>query len=298
MRHNLYLQLHLCVLLWGCTAVLGKLITLAAIPLVFWRVLIVSLCLVLWRPLWRRLAGVSRRDLWLAAGNGLVITVHWLFFYGAVKAANASVAATCLALAPVFLAVFEPLLLKQAFSRRNLLIGVLALPGVALVVGGIPQGMLAGFLLGTVAALLAALFSSLNKGLAERMPALPLTMLQMASGTLLLGLLIPLWPLFGAESAFRWPSPNDLGWLLLLALACTLLPFALIVVVLRQLSAFSVQLAVNLEPVYAIALAALLLGETAELHWPFYLGVALILAAVLSHAAWQRRCAGTSRGAR
>lgn len=289
-RHS-YLQLHFCVLLWGLTAVLGKLITLAAIPLVFWRVLIVSLCLVGWRPLWRKLAAVSRRDLALAVANGAIITIHWLCFYGAVKAANASVAATCLALAPVFLALFDPWLQRQPFSRRNLLIGVLALPGVALVVGGIPQGMLAGFLLGALAALLAALFSSLNKGLAERMPALPLTMLQMLSGTLLLAVLIPVWPLFGAESTFRWPPLHDWGGLLLLALVCTLLPFVLINVVLRQLSAFTVQLAVNLEPVYAIALAALLLHENAELRWPFYLGVALILGAVLGHVAWQRQSA-------
>ncbi len=287
MFRNPYLQLHLCVLLWGFTAILGKVITLAAIPLVFWRVVIVSLCLWLWRPVWRQLPGLARRDVGLAALNGVVITVHWLCFYGAVKLANASVAATCLALAPVFLALLEPLLLRQPFIARDLLIAVVALPGVALVVGGIPEGMLGGFALGALAAFLAALFSSINKGLAQRMPALALTQLQMSTGALLLGLLIPFWPALGVE--FAWPQLADLGWLLVLALACTLVPFVLIVVVLRRISAFGVQLAVNLEPVYAIALAAVLLGEGAELRWPFYAGVALILGAVLGHVALHRR---------
>ena len=290
MFRNPYLQLHLCVLLWGFTAILGKLITLAAIPLVFWRVVIVSLCLCLWRPAWRQLAGLARRDVWLAAGNGIVITVHWLCFYGAIKLANASVAATCLALAPVFLALLEPLLLRQAFAGetlRDLLVAVVALPGVALVVGGIPPGMVGGFALGALAALLAALFSGINKGLAVRMPALALTLVQMSTGALLLGLLIPLWPLLGVE--FTWPQRADLGWLLILALVCTLAPFMLLVMVLRKVSTMTVQLAVNLEPVYAIALAALLLGEGADLRWPFYAGVALILGAVLGHAVVHRR---------
>ncbi len=287
MFRNPHLQLHLCVLLWGFTAILGKVITLSAIPLVFWRVLIVSLCLCLWLPVWRQLAGLTRRDIGIAAVNGVVITVHWLCFYGAVKMANASVAATCLALAPIFLALFGPLLQRKRFVARDLLVAVIALPGVALVVGGIPHDMRGGFALGALAALLAALFSSINQGLAQRMPALALTHIQMSSGALLLGLTIPFWPLAGIN--FAWPQPTDLGWLLVLALACTLVPFALIVVVLRRISAFGVQLAVNLEPVYAIALAALLLGEGAELRWPFYAGVALIVGAVFGYVALHRR---------
>jgi len=277
-----YLQVHFSVLLWGVTAILGRLITLGALPLVFWRVVIVSTCLLLWLPVWRQLLRLSRRDLLLAAGAGAVITVHWLCFYGAVKAANASVAATCMALGPVFLAVVEPLLLRKPFVGRDLLVAVISVPGVALVVGGIPSDMLGGLALGVMAALLAAVFSLISKGLAMRVPALALTTLEMASGALLLGLLVPLWPTFGAS--FSAPDEADLVLLFILAIACTLVPFVLTNRALRQVSAFSVQLAVNLEPVYAILLAALLLGEGAELRWPFYAGVVLILGAVLWHA--------------
>lgn len=281
-----YLQVHFSVLLWGITAILGRLITLGALPLVFWRVVIVSACLLLWLPVWRQLSRLSRRDLLLAAGAGAVITVHWLCFYGAVKAANASVAATCMALGPVFLAVVEPLLLRKPFVGRDLLVAVAAVPGVALVMGGIPAGMFGGLALGVLAALLASVFSLISKGLAMRVPALALTTLEMAAGAVLLGLLIPLWPVLGSD--FALPGTADLGWLFILALACTLVPFVLTNRALRQVSAFSVQLAVNLEPVYAILLAALLLGEGADLRCPFYAGVALILGAVLGHALLHR----------
>jgi len=287
MHRSPYFLIHLCVLLWGFTAILGKLITLSAIPLVFWRVLIVSLCLFLWLPVWRQVARMTRRDLGITILNGAIITIHWLFFYGAIKAANASVAATCLALAPVFLSIIEPLWRKQAFVARDLLIAVIALPGVALVVGGIPSGMMLGLFYGVMAALLAAVFSLISKGLAMRVPALCLTTVQMSTGTLMLGLMIPFWPLLG--DGFSLPQQQDLIWLVILALACTLVPFTLANVALRKISAFSVQLAVNLEPVYTILLAAIILGEGAELGWSFYAGVALILGAVLWHVRMHRQ---------
>lgn len=277
-----YLQIHFSVFLWGFTAILGKLITLAALPLVFWRVLIVTLCLFFWLPVWRQLARVSRRDLRLAIANGTLVVLHWLCFYGSIKAANASVAATCMALAPVFLSVVEPLWRRQPFALRDLGVALACIPGVALVVGGIPGEMYWGMLLGVLAAFLAALFGLGNKALAMRMPALALTSIQMGTGALLLAVTLPFWPAFGM--AVDWPAGDDWLWLSVLAVVCTLLPFALSLVALRRLSAFSAQLAVNLEPVYAIGLAALLLGEGGELRWTFYAGVALILAAVIGYA--------------
>ncbi len=281
MERHPYLLVHLSVLLWGFTAIFGRLITLSPIPLVFWRVLIVSLCLAAWLPLWRQVAAMGWRDLRLTVINGVVITVHWLFFYASIKASNASIAATCLALAPVFLSVVEPLLRGRPVVAGHLLLAVVALPGVALVVGGIPDGMMAGLFYGTLSALLAAVFNLISKDLTMRVPALCLTAVQLATGTVLLGLLIPWWPLAG--DGFALPQTQDMVWLLILAIACTLVPFTLATVALRRLSAFSVQLIVNLEPVYTIALAAVLLGEARELGWSFYAGVALILGAVLWH---------------
>ena len=277
-------QIHVCVLLWGVTAILGKLITLPALPLVWWRMLLVTAALALVPRVWRGLRALPSRLLWSYAGIGALVALHWLTFYGAVKLANASVAATCIALATVFVALIEPLIARSRFSWRELALGVAVLPGVALVVGGIPDGMRIGVAVGALSAVFVACFGSLNKRLVERADPLTVTALELGAGTLTLTLLAPLMPLLFpafAGSLLVLPGLHDGAYLLLLAFACTLLPFALSLVALRHMSAFAAQLAVNLEPVYAIALAIVLLGEQHELSPRFYVGVAIILAAVL-----------------
>ncbi|MDQ3495086.1 MAG: DMT family transporter [Pseudomonadota bacterium] len=281
-----YWQIHLCVVLWGFTAILGKLITMPALPLVWWRMGLVVLVLALVPRVWRGLREMPARLLLAYAGVGVLVALHWLTFYGAIKLANASVAATCMALATVFTALVEPKLARRRFSRRELALGLAVLPGVALVVGGIPEAMRIGVAVGALSALFVALFASLNKRLVERADPLTVTALELGAGTLALTLLAPVMPLLFpafAGALFVLPSAHDAGYLLLLAFACTLFPFALSLVALRHMSAFAAQLAVNLEPVYAIVLAIVLLAEQHELTPRFYLGVAVILAAVLVH---------------
>jgi drug/metabolite transporter (DMT)-like permease len=280
------LQIHFCVLLWGFTAILGKLITLPALPLVWWRMLIVLAALAFIPRFWRSLRALPPRMALTYAGIGVLVALHWLTFYGAIKLANASVAATCIALATPFTALIEPWLTRSRFSPRDLLLGVAVLPGVALVVGGVPSGMRAGIAVGAVAALLVAVFGSLNKRYVHRGDPLTVTGLELGAGVLALTALAPLmpavFPALGGE-LLALPSGRDAVLLLTLALACTLLPFALSFVALRHMSAFSAQLAVNLEPVYAIVLAIALLGEQRELTPQFYVGVAIILLGVLTH---------------
>ena len=280
------LQIHLCVLLWGFTAILGKLITLQALPLVWWRMLLVVAALALLPRVWRGVRALPPRLLLSYAGIGVLVALHWLTFYGSVKLANASVAATCMALATVFVAMVEPKLAGRRFSRAELALGIAVLPGVALVAGGIPNGMRIGVAVGALSALFVALFGSLNKRLVDHADPLVVTAVELGAGTIALTLLAPLMPrVFPALAGplFTLPDASDGGYLLLLAFACTLFPFALSLVALRHMSAFSAQLAVNLEPVYAILLAIVLLSEQQELSLRFYLGVAILLAAVLVH---------------
>lgn len=278
------LQIHFCVLLWGFTAILGKLIALPALPLVWWRMLLVVIALALLPRVWRGLRMLPPRLVLAYAGIGVLVALHWLTFYGSIKLANASVAATCIALAPVFTAVIEPWVARRPFRPRELALGIAVLPGVALVVGGVPDGMRLGVAVGALSALLVAAFGSFNKRLVEHADPLTVTAIELGAGTLALS---ALGPLLGAMlPAFDggWlvvPGPRDGALLLVLALGCTLLPFAMSLVALRHLSAYSVQLATSLEPIYAIVLAAVLLGEQRELAPLFYLGVAIILGAVL-----------------
>ncbi|MGI8560831.1 MAG: DMT family transporter [Luteimonas sp.] len=281
-----YWQIHFCVLLWGFTAIIGKLITMPALPLVWWRMGLVVLALALVPRVWRGLRAMPPRLVLAYAGVGVLVGLHWLTFYGAIKLANASVAATCMALATVFTALVEPKLAGRRFSRRELALGIAVLPGVALVVGGIPDAMRIGVAVGALSALFVAFFGSLNKRLVDRGDPLTITAVELAAGTLALTLLAPVMPLIFpafAGALFALPSLHDAGYLLVLAFACTLFPFALSLVALRHMSAFAAQLAVNLEPVYAIVLAIVLLSEQHELTPRFYLGVAVILVAVLVH---------------
>lgn len=276
-------QIHFCVVLWGFTAVLGKMISLPALPLVWWRLLIVVAALALVPRVWRGLRAMPPRLILAYAGIGVLVALHWLTFYGAIKLSNASVGATCIALGTVFVAMIEPWLTRTRFSKRELALGLLVLPGVVLVVGGVPHGMRAGIVVGALSALLVAVFGSLNKRLVEHGDPLTVTALELGAGALALAALAPampfVFPAFAGD-LLAMPDTRDVLLLLGLSLACTLLPFTLSLVALRHMSAFAQQLAVNLEPVYAIVLAILLLGEQRELTPQFYFGVAIILTAV------------------
>jgi drug/metabolite transporter (DMT)-like permease len=276
-----HLQIHLCVLLWGFTAILGKLITLGAMALVVWRMALVTAALLLVPRVWRGLRALPPRLWGIYSGIGVLVALHWLTFYGAIKLANASVAVTCIALATVFVPLVEPWITGRRFAPRELLLGVAVVPGVALVVGGVPADMHLGIVVGTVSALLVAFFGALNKRFVHEADPLTVTGVELGAGGLALALLTPVLPWFGTPWVL--PAGMDVVWLAVLALACTLLPFALSLVALRHLSAFSAQLAVNLEPVYAIVLAIVLLGEQRELGGLFYLGVVVILAGVFLH---------------
>ncbi len=284
------LQIHFCVVLWGFTAILGKLITLPALALVWWRMLLVVAALLLVPRVWRGLRAMSPKLVGAYAGIGVLVALHWLTFYGAIKLANASVAATCIALAPIFLALIEPWVARRRFDPRELLLGIGVVPGVALVVGGIPGDMRVGLLVGVLSAVFVACFSACNKRMVEHADPLTVTCIELGAGTAFLTVLAPLLPHAGA--AFPLPGAHDATLLLVLALGCTLLPFALALAALRHVSAFTMQIATNLEPVYAIVLAILLLGEQHELDPLFYLGVAVVLATVFAHPLISRRKPG------
>lgn len=294
-----WLQIHFCVVLWGFTAILGKLITMAALPLVLWRMLLVAIALLLLPRVWRSLGSMPPRLLLAYVVIGAVVALHWLTFYGAIKLANASVAATCIATVPVFLSVTEPLLTGSRFRPRELLLGLLMLPGILMLVGGTPESMNMGIVVGILSAFFVAIFSAMNKRLVQRADALSVTAIEMGAGGLFLALLAlaalliepgPLLAVFfvDIESLIALPGSRDALWLLVLAFGCTLLPFALSLVALRHLSAYETALAVNLEPVYAILLAIVLLNEQQELNPQFYAGAAILLLLVFSYPLLRR----------
>ena len=297
-----YLYLHLCVFLWGFTAILGALISLEALPLVWWRVVIAGAGLFLLgrMTLKHEVRGLSPSHWRQLILIGVLIGVHWLCFYGAIKKANASIAVVAMATTSLFSAFAEPFLLKEKLKWHETLLGILILPGIYLIVEDIDWSMRKGFVMGIVAALLAAVFSVLNKKLlTEDSPPSPKAMsfVQLWTIVFFLPLLLSinglrevegevaqtlLAPLFFAlpESLQFSPTPSDWLWLFILAIACTLLPFVLTLVAMRHLSAFATNLTINLEPVYGVILAGLILKEHKDLNLQFYVGVAVILGVI------------------
>ncbi|HLH30004.1 MAG TPA: DMT family transporter [Terriglobia bacterium] len=251
-----------------------------ALPLVWWRMLLVAAALLTVPGFWKGLSKISAKTVAIYLGIGLVVALHWLTFYGSIKLSNASVAATCMAFTSLFIAFVEPFMIRRAFDVREIFFGLAIIPGVALLVGGTPAQMRTGLAVGIVSAFLAALFGILNKRFIAHGAALTITGLEMAAGAISLGLTASILP---ARSILVLPSVHDAVLLVVLALACTLAPFALSLVALRYLTAFTTALALNMEPVYAIVLAIIIFREQQQLTPGFYAGVAIILGVVFSH---------------
>ena len=269
-----YLQLHACVVLWGFTAILGRLISLPAVQLVHWRMALVAFVLLALRRTWVGVAVMPLRSVFIFGVIGLIVASHWVAFYASIKISNASVAVACLGLGSIFAAIIEPIVMQRSHDRLELLLGLLAVPGVVLIVGGVPLEMRLGIAVGVVAALLSAIFTTLNKRFTSKGDPFAITCIEMSAGAVVLG--VP-----AALSGLTMPTKMDAIWLLVLTVACTLLPFVMWIQSLKYVSAFSTLLVLNLEPVYAILLAALLFQEYDDLTPLFYGGTAIILLAVV-----------------
>lgn len=278
-----YFYLHFCVLIWGFTAILGKLISLQAVPLVWWRVFLCCATLILFIPR-AQFRAVSRKQYLQMLGIGVLVGTHWLCFYGAIKLSNASVAVATMATTSFFAAIAEPVLTRKKIKGYELALGALILPGMTLIAGNINWEMRLGLVVGIVGAMLAAVFSSLNKKMIDENPPPPLVMsfTELAGGVAVCSLVLPLW-LWHDPATTLLPRQWDWGWLLVLAWICTLLPYYLTLLAMRHISAFATNLTINLEPVYGVLLAAVFFQEHKDLNPNFYLGVLVILLAVFSH---------------
>ncbi len=277
-----FLELHFAVLLYGFTAILGDLITLPATVLVWWRVLMTSISLLFLIRFGQNLKAIPRALILQYMGIGVVVAIHWITFFGSIKYANASIALVCLATGSFFTSILEPLMTKATFKWYELALGALVIPGMALIVQSLEVRMLTGVWLGLISSILAVLFSILNKQRIEKADPYSITFLEMSSAWLFISLILPFYFTQNAGLQF-FPIGMDWFYLLFLALACTTLAYVLNLRALKQVSAFAANLTINMEPVYGIILAAILLQENKELAPDFYIGVVIIMAAVFGY---------------
>ena len=274
-----YLALHLAVLLAGFTGVFGKLITLNKGLLTGYRVLFSALWLLLaLKCLNIKIVMTARQKLQIAA-TGMLLTLHWLFFYGSIKYANVSVGVVCYSLTSFFTAVFTPLINRKRPVLSELLLSGLTLLGIALLFHFDAAYQL-GILLGIISSALAALYTLYNERLVKQHDSIPINYYQMIGGTLGLGLLMPFY-LHYFPAPRLLPDPGDTVYLVLLSLFCTVGLYILFAESLKRIPAFTVNLSFNLEPVYAILIAFLFFAEGKEVNSSFYVGLFLVAASVI-----------------
>lgn len=280
-RTQSIILLHTAVFLAGWTGILGRLITLGGLPLVWYRMMVSVPVLAAVMALMGRLHRTGWRAVLRIATCGTILALHWVAFFASIQASNVSIGVACIATSCFFTAILDPLLNRKRLSWAEVLISFIAIAGVLLVFSLDVRYRL-GIALGLLSAALYSLFSILHIQVSHRTGEDSATMLlyELLGGVLFLTLLmIPFTRLFPDQPVAL--SRQDGLWIFLLGSVFTILPFLFQLHALRTLSAFTVNLAYNLEPVYSIAFAAILFGELREVNFSFWIGIAFIVVSVL-----------------
>lgn len=280
-RVKAYFQLHIAVILFGFTAILGRLINLSELVIVWYRLLFTCISLLFIPQVWRALSAMKPVRVWQLLGIGIIVSSHWVMFYGAVKYANVSVTLTCMATASFFTAMVEPLITKKTLKIYELLLGVLIIPGIYLIFY-FSEIYTTGIIMGLIAALLAAIFASMNKRMVADQDALTMTFVELGGGLIFLSLLFPIYWHYFPNTAMTGGG-MDFIYLVILALLCTTFAYVLSIHALKQLTAFANAMTINLEPIYGILLAFVIFQENQDMDNRFYIGTGLVLLAVFLH---------------
>lgn len=282
-------KLHLSVILAGFTGIFGKLITLSEGVLVWYRMLFASVIFFLILTFSHALRRLSKRDVVRISGVGFLLSLHWVFFYGSIKISNISIAVVCFSLVGVFSALFEPLIERRSFSKRELLLSGLSLLGVLFIFQFESRYRL-GIALGVVSSALCALYTVLLRRVGDGLPSATVSFYVLAGGFLCLTAVMPFYLRFFPQEVLL-PDGRNMIYLLLFALFCTIFLNVLQLQALKRVSAFTLNLTYNLEPVYSIALAMLFFDEAKELNFSFYVGLGLIVLSVALQMidVWRKR---------
>lgn len=275
-----YLHLHVIVFIWGFTAILGKLISLEALDLVWYRMLFASVIMTFVVLLSKEKVKVPFNVLIGFIVSGIIIAAHWLTFYQAIKVSNVSITLACLSTGAFFASILEPIFYKRKVIWYELLFGVIVVIGLGIIFN-VETKYTTGIYLAVTSAFLSALFSVINGKYAKEYNPNIISLYELSSGVFFISIY-----LFFAGSftpAFFALSINDLIWLFLLSSICTAYAFSASVKVMKFLSPFTVMLTINLEPIYGIILALLIFDDTEEMTPLFYVGALIILATVIAN---------------
>jgi drug/metabolite transporter (DMT)-like permease len=273
-----FFQLHVAVFIAGFTGVLGRLISLNEFVLVWYRLMIA--CTVLWAVylLRTKKKTASTKQIMQASGIGFLLALHWVTFYAGIKISNVSTALVCLSSMGFFTAILEPLLLRKHFDLIEILLGLLVIAGISIVFHFDPQYK-TGIIISLISAFLASIFPILNRELIQSLEPETATRWQLSGGFFFLTLLLPAYLHYFPVRLI--PTLSDWLWLLVLGIVCTVIGYDLFMKALQKISAFTVNLSYNLEPIYGIAMAFLIYREDKSVSPGFYYGFILIISAVI-----------------
>jgi drug/metabolite transporter (DMT)-like permease len=276
-----FLQLHIAVFLAGFTGLLGRLITLNEGMIVWYRLLLTAATMWILFGLMKKLQKISVTDILKITGVGFIAAMHWVTFYGSIKYSNISVALVCFSSIGFFTALFEPLILKKRINVIELLLGLITLFGIYIIFHFDTQYK-TGIIIGIISAMLASLFPIYNREFLKRIKVETMLAWQQTGGFVVLSILLPFYPQkFPTENFI--PSLENFGWLLMLSWLCSVIAFQLSSNALKKLSAFTVNLTYNLEPVYGIILAFMVYKENQFLSRWFFVGFGIITIALIIH---------------
>lgn len=288
-----YLLLHFIVLIWGITSILGLLISLPALELVFYRTLLASLgvaILMVWR---KQSMWVPPAQLIKIVGVGILISLHWIFFFWSAKVSTASVCLAGMATTSLWTAFVDPIINRKKIKWYEVALGLLVISGLV-VIFQFESGYWLGLSLALLSAFLSALFSVFNARLTFRHTPYQITLYEMGAASLFALLFMPIYSEFlneGAPIQWAWTGLDWL-WMLILSGICTVYAFSVSVELMKRVSVFTINLTINLEPVYGILLAVLVFGEKEKMTPQFYLGALIILISVLIYPVinyWNKR---------
>lgn len=279
-----YLKLHALVLLLSFTGILGKLIEASTLAVVFYRTLVAAVALFLILYLRKINLKVSLRDLGQLLFVGFLLGLHWLFFFGSAKVSTVAISLVTFSTTSFFTSLLEPVLGKKKLDFKEILLGLLAVVGVSIMFSFETQ-YLTGIIIGLLGAFLCAAFTIFNSKLTHRFDSQLISFYEL-SAAFVVCLVVYLG--FYEKQDLKM-SQQDWVWLLVLALVCTVIPHAQMIKIMKEISVFTVNLSLNLEPVYGVVLAYFIFGDSERMSTQFYLGGFLVLLSVFLQPLFLKR---------
>ena len=284
-----YLKLHFIVFLWGFSAILGKLVSIPAVEMVWYRSIMAAAGMGAVIYFTRGSFKVSRMDLLKLLAIGAIVSLHWIAFFGSARVSNVSVSLVGFATNSLWAALLEPWFNKSRIKKYELLLGLVVIAGLYIIFSFDFQYK-TGLLLGILAGFTSSVFAVLNSRMVKRISARSITFYEMIGVFLATGLFLPVFQLAGSD--IQWsvlPSGVDLLYIAILAGVCSVYAYSVAVELMKRISVFMIQLTLNLEPLYGIIMAVIIFGQDEKMDLNFYVGTLLILSAVITYPMVKKR---------